>query len=217
MHVIGYTRVSTLNQAEEGVSLAAQAEKITAYTVVKDWTLTELIEDAGVSAKSLVRPGLQRLLSIIDKGQTRVVMVTKLDRLTRSVVDLGHLMKRFEKIHVALVSLQESLDATTATGERMMNLLISVSQWERKVIGERTHDAMQHLKATGQVYSRPVCTDRALIAWMKEQRLHGQSYHAIASTLIAEGTTSTRGGQWTAMTVPRILQRQSPTPSIHVA
>jgi site-specific DNA recombinase len=71
--------------------LAAQAEKITAYTVVKDWTLTELIEDAGVSAKSLVRPGLQRLLSIIDEGQTRVVMVTKLDRLTRSVVDLGHL------------------------------------------------------------------------------------------------------------------------------
>jgi site-specific DNA recombinase len=146
------------------VSLAAQAEKITAYTVVKDWTLTELIEDAGVSAKSLVRPGLQRLLSIIDKGQTRVVMVTKLDRLTRSVMDLGHLMKRFERIHVALVSLQENLDVTTATGELMMNLLISVSQWERKVIGERTHDAMQHLKARGQVYSRPVCTDRALIA-----------------------------------------------------
>jgi hypothetical protein len=74
-----------------------------------------------------------------------------------------------------------------------MNLLISVSQWERKVIGERTHDAMQHLKATGQVYSRPVCTDRALIAWMQEQRLHGKSYHAIASTLIAGGTTTTRG------------------------
>jgi site-specific DNA recombinase len=147
MKVVGYCRVSTEDQAREGVSLAAQHVKIEAYALVKDWILAEVIRDEGVSAKSLVRPGLQRLLALVEAGQVEAVIIYKLDRLTRSVADLDKLMKLFERKGVALVSLQESLDATTATGRLMMNLLASVSQWEREVIGERTRDAMQHLKA----------------------------------------------------------------------
>jgi site-specific DNA recombinase len=88
-----------------------------------------------VNAKSLTRPSLERLLALVDAGEVDVVIVYKLDRLTRSVVDLDQLMKLFERRHVALVSLQESLDATTAKGRLMINLLASVSQWEREVIG----------------------------------------------------------------------------------
>ena len=151
MQVIGYVRVSTEDQAREGVSLAAQEAELRAYCLVKDWTLVEVIRDAGQSAKSLKRTGLERLLTLVRAGEVQAVVVYKLDRLTRSVVDLGQLVTLFAKTGVPLVSLQESLDATTATGELMMNLLVSVSQWERKVIGERTRDAMQHLKAQGAI------------------------------------------------------------------
>jgi DNA invertase Pin-like site-specific DNA recombinase len=156
MNVVGYTRVSTEERARDGVSLGAQEDKIHTYAVVKDWTFPGLIRDAGHSAKSLKRPGMARLLALVETEQVDVVMVYKLDRLTRSVVDLGKLMDLFKRKQVDLVSLQESLDATTATGKLMMNLLASVSQWERKVIGERTSDALQHLKTQGKRYCRTV-------------------------------------------------------------
>jgi site-specific DNA recombinase len=147
MQVIGYARVSTEDQARDGVSLSAQEAKIEAYCLVKDWTWTEVIREPGQSAKSLNRPGLQRLVFLVETRQVEVIMISKLDRLTRSVSDLDKLVRLFDEAGVALVSLQESFNATTATGRLMMNQLASVSQWEREVIGERTHDALQHLKA----------------------------------------------------------------------
>jgi DNA invertase Pin-like site-specific DNA recombinase len=164
----------------------------------------------GQSAKSLSRPGLQRLLSLVEAGHLDVVIIYKLDRLTRSVADLDKLMKLFERKGVALVSLQESLDATTATGRLMMNLLASISQWEREVIGERTRDAMQHLKAQGQVYSRSVFDNTGILARMRRERAEGHSYHQIAGSLNADGIPTTRGGQWYACTVRQILQRSTP-------
>ena len=180
MNVVGYTRVSTEEQARDGVSLDAQAEKLRAYALVKDWTLAELIWDAGHSAKSLKRPGMARLLTLVEAGQVDVVMVYKLARLTRSVVDLGKLMDLFKRKRVDLVSLQESLDATTATGELMMNRLASVSQWERKVIGERTRDALQHLKAQGKRYCHTIYDNPEGIALMHRLRAAGSSYERIA-------------------------------------
>jgi DNA invertase Pin-like site-specific DNA recombinase len=207
MQVYGYTRVSLREQAAEGVSLAAQQAKIEAYAVVKDWTVVEVIRDEGASAKSLQRPGLARLLALVKAGGADVVVVSKLDRLTRSVSDLDKLMKLLARKHVALVSLQESLDATTATGRLMMNLLASVSQWEREVIGERTRDAMQHLKAQGRVYSRPVFDDAAALAEIHILRASGATYQEIADALTAAGVPTVRGGTWAPATVMGILRR----------
>jgi DNA invertase Pin-like site-specific DNA recombinase len=206
MQVVGYIRVSTEDQAREGVSLAAQWAKGDAYAVVKDWTVVDIIQD-DVTAKHLRRPGIQRLLALVDRGAVDVVMIYKLDRLTRSVVDLGNLMKRFERKGVALVSLQESLDATTATGRLMMNLLASVSQWEREVIGERTRDAMRHLKAQGQVYSRPVFEDATTLAQIHTMRTAGATYREIADELTAAGVPTVRGGAWAPATIYGILRR----------
>jgi site-specific DNA recombinase len=216
MPIVGYVRVSTEDQAREGVSLATQQAKIEAYVVVKDWMLLEVIQD-DVTAKPLKRPDVQRLLSLVEVGQVDVVIIYKLDRLTRSVADLDKLMKLFERKMVALVSLQESLDATMATGRLMMNLLASVSQWEREVIGERTRDAMQHLKAHSQVYCRPVFADAGTLAWMQAERATGRSYDAIAELLNAAGTPTTRGGRWQGNTVRRILLRTAPWKERRVA
>ncbi|MGH8066991.1 MAG: recombinase family protein [Candidatus Entotheonellia bacterium] len=146
MRAGGYERVRTEAQVKDGVSLEAQQAKLEAYCLVKDWTLLPILRDEGYTAKHLKRPGLEALLALVEAGQVEVVIVYKLDRLTRSVADLDRLMKCFERRHVALVSLQVSLDTTTATGRLMMKLLSSVSQWEREVIGERTRDALAHLK-----------------------------------------------------------------------
>jgi site-specific DNA recombinase len=206
MTVVGYVRVSTEEQAREGVSLAAQQAKIHAYALVKDWRVVEIIQD-DVTAKHLKRPGVQRLLSLVEAGQVNVVMIYKLDRLTRSVKDLNSLVELFEKKGVALVSLQESLDATTATGRLMMNLLASVSQWEREVIGERTKEAMQHLKAQGQVYSRPVVDDAATLARIHTMRAAGATYQDIADRLTQAGVKTARGGTWAAATILGIMRR----------
>jgi site-specific DNA recombinase len=204
---VGYTRVSTAEQAADGVSLGVQAKKIDAYCTVKDWQLSEVISDEGESAKSLKRPGVARLIELVEAGQVATVLVYKLDRLTRSVADLDRLVKLFERRGVALVSLQESLDATTATGRLMMNLLASVSQWEREVIGERTKDAMQELKASGRTYSRTVYEDRNIIGYLKAESSSGRSYRELAAELNSRGIQTARGGTWVASTVRNLVLR----------
>lgn len=123
MRAIGYARVSTDDQAQAGVSLDFQEEKIRAYCVAKDWDLVSLIRDEGQSAKDLKRPGMQRILEGVRKKEFDVVVILKLDRLTRSVKDLGYLVEDvFGKNHVAFSSLQDNLDTCTANGRMVMNI-----------------------------------------------------------------------------------------------
>jgi site-specific DNA recombinase len=211
MQVVGYSRVSTEDQARDGVSMSAQEAKLEAYCLVKDWTLVKVIRDEGYSAKHLKRPGLEALLALVTSREVEAVIVYKLDRLTRSVSDLDKLVRLLDRHDVALVSLQESLDATTATGRLMMNLLASVSQWEREVIGERTSDALQHLKAQGKRYCHTVYDNAEVIALMHQLRTDGLSYEAIAQHLNHAGIPTARGNPWQAMVVWGIVRRtQSP-------
>src|SRR6266853_448600 len=120
MKTIGYVRVSTDKQADHGVSLEAQAEKIRAMAVVHNAELIDIIVDGGESAKSLNRPGMARLLALVDAGEVKAVIIAKLDRLTRSVKDLCVLLERFERRGVALVSVAESLD-TGSAARRLAN------------------------------------------------------------------------------------------------
>jgi site-specific DNA recombinase len=135
MKTIGYVRVSTDKQSDRGVSLEAQAEKIRAMAVVHGAELIDIIVDGGESAKSLNRPGMARLLSLVDAGEVQTVIIAKLDRLTRSVKDLCTLLERFTRRGVALVSVAESLDTSSAAGRLVLNIMTAVSKWEREAIG----------------------------------------------------------------------------------
>lgn len=220
MRVIGYARVSTDEQAQEGVSLEAQRGRIEAYCVAKDWDLVGVEADPGMSAKDMKRPGLQAVLEAVRSRRVAAIVVYKLDRLTRSVIDLNHIVELLDKNGVALVSMQESLDATTPTGRLMLNLLASVSQWEREVIGERTKEAMRYLKEQGQVISRPTYGynikagklhedehEKGVLVRIRTWRTQGMSYRRIAAELDAAGIPTKRGGQWQAMTVCRLHKR----------
>ena len=154
MRVIGYVRVSTEEQASHGVSLAAQTEKVRAYCALYDLELVELIDDPGASAKTLARPGLARALAALDRGDADGLVVAKLDRLTRSVADMATLVSDYfgERAGKSLFSVADSIDTRTAAGRMVLNILVTVSQWEREAIGERTRDALRHKRAIGEAY-----------------------------------------------------------------
>src|SRR5881398_1607843 len=114
---LGYICVSTEEQAERGISLDAQRAKLEAYAALYDLELIEVIVDAGVSAKSFERPGLQRAFSLLRKGKAAALLVAKLDRLTHSMRDLGALVEdELVKGKWALLSVAEQLDTRTASG-----------------------------------------------------------------------------------------------------
>ncbi len=148
---VAYLRVSSEKQVDLGVSLDAQQQKVTAYASLYDLDLIEVIVDAGESAKTLQRPGLQRALAMLKTGQADALLVVKLDRLTRSVGDLGRLIETyFSPGKAALLSVSEQIDTRSATGRMVLNILASVSQWEREIIAERTSDAMRYKQSQGE-------------------------------------------------------------------
>ena len=150
---VGYTRVSTTEQAQEGLSLAAQEARIRAYCTAKGWELLRVYQDAGISGKSLDRPAVQSLISDLESDGVDVVVVLKLDRLTRSVRDLGSLIDDLFKGR-ALATVQEGLDTSTASGEFVLNMLGAVAQWERKAVGERTATVLRYKQERGEWVGR---------------------------------------------------------------
>ena len=224
MQAIGYVRVSTDKQAERGVSLEAQTEKIRAMALVHDAELLDIIVDGGESAKSLNRPGMQRLLALVDSGAVKTVIVAKLDRLTRSVKDLCELLDRFERRGVALVSVAESLDTGSAAGRLVLNIMTAVSQWEREAIGERTRDAMSHKRslrervgniafgyrlAADGVHVEPDDAEQGAIGTILKLRASGHTLRQIAADLNQEGRRTRRGSQWRLESVARVVQSTS--------
>src|ERR1700730_12401714 len=211
MRAIGYVRVSTDRQAEQGVSLEAQSEKIRAMALVHDAELLDIIVDSGESAKSLQRPGMERLLGLVEARKVQAVIVAKLDRLTRSVRDLCELLERFERRGVALISVAESLDTSSAAGRLVINIMTAVSQWEREAIGERTRDALRHKRgqkervgntafgyrlAADGVHVEPDEAEQAAIAAIRKLRASGRSLRQIAAALNLDGRRTRRGSQW---------------------
>ena len=119
MKIVAYCRVSTIEQAEYGISLEAQAAKLAAYAQLFELEVVETITDAGESAKSLNRPGLKRALAMLRRGEADGLAVTKLDRLTRSIGDWQTLIREHfsERAGKQLISLSDSIDtAAPAAG-----------------------------------------------------------------------------------------------------
>lgn len=228
--VVGYIRVSTVEQAREGVSLDAQRSKLTSYCAAMELDLVAIRVDAGASAKSLrKRPGLAAALADLEAGRAGGLVVTKLDRLTRSVVDLGHLLERYFATRFELTSIGDSLDTRSAAGRLVLNVLGSVSQWEREAIGERTREGLAELKAQGvrlggvalgwrrtdalDAEGRKVwAQDPAELATaerIRSLRAAGASLRAICDALDAEGRPTKRGGRWAPQTVSQVLRRMA--------
>jgi site-specific DNA recombinase len=217
---IAYLRVSTEEQATSGVSLEVQRARCEAYAGLYDLELTEVIIDAGVSAKTLKRPGLTRALELLKRGEVSALLVMKLDRLTRSVRDLATLLDLFTDGRRALLSVGEQIDTRSASGRMVLNVLTSIAQWEREAIGERTKAALDHMRDLGQrttgaiPYGMKLGPDNYLMTDVTEQqvivsaqklRALGLSLRAIGASLSEEGHLSRAGTPFTPSAVSKML------------
>lgn len=216
---VAYVRVSSEEQAAEGVSLAAQEARIAAYCAAMGWPVSEVVRDAGESAKSLQRPGMTKLLTDVRAGVVARVIVLKLDRATRSTRDLADLLDLFAKCDTALVSVSEHLDTSSASGRLVVNMLGVVAQWEREAIAERTAFALAHKRKARSVYGRTpfgfVRIGDALVPQAREQAAleeaarmdrAGASFREIAARLTETGVKPHRGKVWHASSVRAMLR-----------
>jgi DNA invertase Pin-like site-specific DNA recombinase len=203
MQVLGYVRVSTEEQHRSGAGLEAQRKAILAECRRRGWTLVEVIEDAGYSAKDLRRPGVKEALETLRRGDANALVVSKLDRLSRSMLDFSGLMARAQKQNWALVALDCAVDTTTPAGEAMANVMATFAQFERRLIGQRTKEALAIKKAQGVQLGRAPSLPKSVRQWIRRQRRAGhKSFAAIADLLNAEGVPTGHGGrQWWPSTV----------------
>jgi DNA invertase Pin-like site-specific DNA recombinase len=218
---VGYIRVSTQGQAEEGVSLEAQRSKIDAWCKLHDAELVEVFHDAGISGASMGRrEGLQAALKATGKGMALVAYsISRIARSTRDMLDIAELLDRKG---ADLVSLTEKIDTTSAAGRMVFRMLAVLSEFEREQVGERTKAALAHLKANGEKYGPipfgyrevegrlvEVSKEARIVAEIARMRGRGVAFKAIADRLNEEGIEGKRGGKWHASTVRYILHRQT--------
>jgi DNA invertase Pin-like site-specific DNA recombinase len=202
MTIIGYLRVSTADQ-EYGIE--AQRSVISAEAERRGWDI-QWFEDAGRSGKNLKRPGMVSLLARLRPGD--VVVVAKLDRLTRSPKDFHTLLEIAAKERWSIVALDLALDMTTPVGELVAGIMVAVGQWERRMIGVRTREGLAEAKARGVRLGSPVLLDAAIESRIVQERAEGSTLAAIADGLNAESIPPAgRGKQWYPSSVRAVLNR----------
>jgi DNA invertase Pin-like site-specific DNA recombinase len=206
VRVVGYARVSTDEQAASGAGMAAQREGIERETRRRGWHLIAIHADRGASGRSLDgRPGLSAALSAVAGGEADALVVLKLDRLSRSLVDFAGLLERARREKWALVAVDLGVDTTSPSGELVANVMASVAQWERRVIGERTREALAVRRAQGVRLGRPRVTPTHVRHRVAEARARGLSYRAIAAELNGLEIPTAHGGRaWHAETVRKL-------------
>lgn len=225
---VGYTRVSTLEQASEGVSLDAQRDKLKLYCKLHGITLLDIKADEGISGSTLERPGLQAALRMLERGRADTIVVAKLDRLTRSVRDLCFLVEQyFARDRFHLLSVCGMVNTHSAAGRMQMLTLANYAQFEREIISERTREAMHHMRAQGIALGTPayglrysnqlddkgrrtmveVPEEQAIVRRVIALHADGLGHRAIAEKLTAEGIPARRGGVWHGRVIGVILQR----------
>ena len=208
--------VYTRKSSEEGLdmefnSLDAQREACEAYVASQKpegWVLVnDRYDDGGVSGGTLERPALKRLLADIEGGQVDVVVVYKIDRLSRSLMDFAKLVEVFERRHVTFVSVTQSFNTTTSMGRLTLNVLLSFAQFEREVIGERIRDKFAASRKKGmwmggfvplgyRVENRKLFINEEEAATVRrifERFLKVGSATLVARALNAKGVTTRRG------------------------
>jgi DNA invertase Pin-like site-specific DNA recombinase len=201
--VIAYTRVST-NEQETG--LEVQRTTLRREISHRQWTDVEWITDFGKSARNLKRPGIERALAMLAAGEASVLVVSKLDRLSRSVIDFARVMELASRQGWSLIVLDLGLDLTTPNGEFMAGILAQVAQLERRLIGERTKAALREKKAQGKRLGKPRLVADAVVEYAVFRREEGATLQRIADELNEAGALTARGGRWWPSTVAGLLR-----------
>jgi DNA invertase Pin-like site-specific DNA recombinase len=220
---ISYIRVSSEEQADSGLGLEAQRQRIAAFCDMKGLHLAQVFEDAGISGGKALsgRPAGARLLAAARRGKV-VVVVAKMDRLFRSVADAATTIDDFEKKGIELVAVAEGFDMTSPYGRAMAQMASVFAELERAMIRERTRSAMSVKRARGERISGHApfgwdfdrtghlvenAREQKVIARMRRLRAEGMSFRGIAVRLNDEGIPPKRGRRWIHTAVQSALAR----------
>jgi len=218
-----YIRVSHRDQVNEGLSLTVQRNQIEAYCKLKGIELIEIIEDAGISARNLKRPGMQHLLSMVKDGEVQSVIILKLDRMFRSVRDAISTMELFENKNIDFHCIQDSIDTSTALGKFFFQVMAAIAELERNTTGERIKTVFADKKAQGKKIAghTPLGFDADengfliqnareadTLTRMMQMHSEGWTLKSIAQSLNFEGHTTKLGKAWNEVQVHRYIQRE---------
>ena len=205
MNVIGYARVSTEEQGQQGAGMEAQKKAIETACAQRGWTLLGILEDVATGS-NLDRPGLTAALVGMRDHYAEGLVVAKLDRLSRSLLDFAGLAEQARKEGWAIVALDLGLDMTTPAGALVANVMAAVAEWERQTISARTKAALAVKKANGVHCGRPRRIDpqvRALI--INDAVQYGRTPTEIADYLNLTGVPTANGGPWRESTIRKVL------------
>lgn len=207
---IGYARVSTSEQHGSGAGLAAQEATIRAEAERRGWELLAIVgEPDGASSATLERPGLQSVMARLDAGDADVLVVSKLDRLSRSTIQGGMVLERAQRKGWSVVALDFGLDMTTPAGEMVANVILSTSQYERRMIGVRTREALAVKRAQGVRFGGPQVLPQSVVERIVRERRAGAGLRVIAEGLQADGIPAARGGARRTSSVDSVLRWQA--------
>jgi len=215
-----YLRVSTAEQAQEGYSIDAQRERLKAYCLSQDWKVAGIYEDAGYTGGNMNRPQLIRLKEDIPKKLFDVILVYKLDRLSRNMRDLSNFVNDLQKYNIHLKSATEPFDTSTPAGKLILNMLGSVAEFERGMIGERVKMGMLEKAKEGDGflgfnhpygydYSNGTLTlnqmEAEVVRTIFKLYLQGESMGRIVEHLNTLGIPSKHGKKWAKAKIDIIL------------
>lgn len=204
MRVIGYCRVSTSEQGDSGAGLEAQEAAIRERVSQRHWELVDIRTDVASGKSMRKRDELGRTLRDMEAGNADVLMAAKLDRVSRSVLDFATLMETARNEGWSIAVLDLDVDTTSSMGELVANIMISLAQWERRVIGERTKAALTAVKARGTRLGRQSNVTPETLRLIRILRDEGNSYQAIANALTREGVPTAQGGTWHPATIRKL-------------
>lgn len=206
MRALGYCRVSTTEQGDSRAGLEAQEAAIRAEVKHRGWDLVDVRSDIASGKTLRRRDNLGATLRDLRDGQADALVVAKLDRLSRSVLDFAGVMETAAAEGWSIVVLDLGVDTTTTNGELIANIMIALAQWERRIIGDRTKAALNAVRARGTKLGRKSGVAPETLRLMRVLRESGKSYGAIAVALANEGVPTAQGGRWHAATVRKILE-----------
>jgi DNA invertase Pin-like site-specific DNA recombinase len=214
--MFGYTRVSTDEQALSRNGLEAQHETIATEATRRAWDV-EYFSDEGVSGK-LIAPQLAKVSQLLASGQGDGLVVAKLDRLSRSIVNAANIIESAQAQGWSLVILDLGVDLTTAAGRMMAMNLVNFAQYERELISERTKAALAAKKRRGERVGRPRAAAASVVRRIVRERDAGLTYDAIASALTNENLLSPLGKPtWQPSTVRRIYTSATAAAQVQVS
>jgi len=220
MQAIGYVRVSTQQQADEGVSLEMQETKLHQWASLNDAELLAVQADEGLSGKTTRRPGLQAALAAAKRLKCALV-VYSLSRLSRSTRDTLAIADELDAAGCDLVILRERVDTTSASGRMVFRMLAAINEFEREQLSERTSHAMQHMRAQGLRVGSiphgyvlagdgkrlvPNSREQGVLVLVKGLRGQGWTLQAISDELARQGAFNKRGAPFNPKSIRAMAQ-----------